>query len=59
MKGSHHITHNPEKKIHHNFIETTFLYYGPLPFSTIPSLLCLSTQNPLDYVSEFIRLQKI
>ena len=45
----------PRKKIHQKYTITMFLCHGPLCFSTIPPLLPLSPQNPLDHVSELCR----
>ena len=41
------------------FINMAFLCHGPLPYPTIPPLLLLSPQNPLDHVSAFIRPQNL
>ena len=49
------VVYEAPTKFHKKFIKPSFLSHGPLSFPTIPPLLSLSPQNPLDHVGAIIR----
>jgi hypothetical protein len=49
----------PHKISHEIFIIMAFLCHGALPFPTIPPLLPLSPQNPLDHVMNELTINEL